>query len=116
MKRSGKVNGMVLAVYVGPGRLSDAARDLVDMMRYDRCYPVNLQPNSNSLGELGWLLFYQPPQPGLTPGFKTDRWRSFGYHETFSAPRYPESGSDMFSDDQLQVLRSKGRELLGSRA
>ena len=111
--RSGRTNGMVLAVFIGARSHTEAAADLVDMMRYDRCYPVTLEPNTNSISEEGWLLFYQPPQPGQNPGFTTDRWRSQGYKELHASVKFGETG-DWLDDDREQVLRSRARELRGS--
>lgn len=104
MKKARKF-GAVLAVWVGRSSLSDAARDAVDMMRYDRCYPRSLNGNTNSLESEGWLLFHQPVTPGLTPGFTLDRWESFGFKEFHEFAR--ESYSEWICYNRRELLMAR---------
>lgn len=68
-----KAKDAYLAVRVDPENDRFEQR-MWDMLRYDRCYPVNMPGIPDN-----WVVLKQPYLKDLKPGFTLGRWRSFGY-------------------------------------
>lgn len=92
----GKKYDRYLAVWIGNEgtgayeRMERAKAQFWDMLRYDRCFPVEVPTRFQ-----GWLIFCQPYTDARSMGFTLGRWESFGAHFNYLGGRAPNAVTGM---------------------